>query len=190
MTVTLVRSYDPAWPAHFRQIERYLAAGLGELDCVIEHVGSTAVPGMVAKPIIDVDVVIQPGAFATVKGRLERLGYEHQGDLGIPEREAFYLAAERTRAALPEHHLFICVWGVVELRRHLAFRDFLRENPMWRARLSRLKLELCVVYRNDRRAYIEGKSAMVQQITELAMAVTPRVLTTVSSCCEMRKEGP
>lgn len=169
MSVTLVQPYDPAWPSQFEQMKAFLEAGLLDVDCVIEHVGSTAIPGMVAKPIIDIDVVIAPGAFPAVKARLEALGYVHQGDLGIPEREAFDLVNPDARSRLPDHHLYVCEDGAHELRRHLAFRNFMRRHPEWRERLSRLKQELCIAHENDRQAYMDGKADMVKEITNLAM---------------------
>ena len=122
-----------------------------------------------AKPIIDIDIVIGPGTLAKIKGQLEVLGYVHQGDLGIPEREAFDLVDAKAKGLLPEHHLYVCEEGVWELRKHLAFRNFLRKHPEWRERLSRLKQELCVKHDNDRQAYISGKADMVDEITKLAM---------------------
>ena len=174
MTVTLVQPYDPAWPSHFGQIKAFLAASLRGVDCTIEHVGSTSIAGMTAKPIIDIDIVIATGAFAEVKGRLEAHGHVHQGDLSIPQREAFDLVDLQAKTSLPEHHLYVCEEGVHELRKHLAFRDFMRQHPEWRARLSRLKRQLCIEHDNDRQAYIDGKAAMVEEITNLAMGRSQR----------------
>lgn len=169
MTVTLVQPYDPAWPSHFQKVKAFLEPGVAGVNCVIEHVGSTAIPGMMAKPIIDIDIVIASEAFPKVKGRLEVLGYVHRGDLGIPKREAFDLVGVEAKARLPEHHLYVCEDGAYELRKHLAFRDFMRQHPEWRERLNLLKRELCVKHNNDRQAYIDGKANMVQEITTLAM---------------------
>ncbi len=169
MTVTLVQPYNPAWPLHFQQIKTFLESGVVDVDCTIEHVGSTAIPGMMAKPIIDLDIVIAQGTFAKVKERLEALGYVHQGDLGLPKREAFDLVDAEAKARLPEHHLYVCEQGVHELRKHLAFRDFMRQHPEWRERLNRLKRELCVKHNNDLQAYMDGKEATVEEITKLAM---------------------
>ena len=169
MAITLVEPYDPSWPLRFEAIRGFLESGLVGVDCAIEHVGSTAVPGMVAKPIIDVDIVIGPGTFPGVKARLEALGYVHQGDLGLPGREGFDLVDADVRGRLATHHLYACEAGAYELRKHLAFRDFMRVHPEWRERLSRLKEALCVAHDNDRQAYIDGKSDMVAAITKLAM---------------------
>ena len=142
MTIALVQPYNADWPSWFEQIKSYLEPGLSGFACTIEHVGSTAVPGMVAKPIIDLDIVIPPSSFPEVKQALEVLGYVHQGDLGIPGREAFDLLNDRAGARLPEHHLYVCEEGVHQLRKHLAFRDFMRKHPEWRERLSQLKRDL------------------------------------------------
>ena len=170
MTVTLVQSYDPAWPSHFQRIKEFLAVGLVDINCAFEHVGSTAIQGMMAKPIIDIDIVIPPGTFSKVKAWLGTVGHVHQGDLGIPKREAFDLVSPEARSHLPEHHLYVCEDGVHELRKHLSFRDFMRQHPGWRERLNRLKQELCLKHNNDRQAYIDGKADMVKEITKLAMA--------------------
>ena len=169
MDVTLVQPYDAAWPGWFQQIKTFLESGLVEVACTIEHVGSTSVPGMVAKPTIDLDIVTPQAAFPAVKARLETLGYVHLGDLGLPGREAFDLVDAENRGRLPEHHLYVCEEGMYELRKHLAFRDFMRRHPEWCDRLNRLKQELCVNHNNDRQAYIDGKSEMVAEITSLAM---------------------
>ena len=169
MTITLVQPYDPAWPSQFLQVAAFVTSGLFGVNHRVEHVGSTAVPGMTAKPIVDLDVVIRAGAFPKAKAGLEALGYIHRGDLGIPQREAFDLVDVETKSQLPAHHLYVCEDGTYELCKHLAFRDFMRENPEWRERLNRLKVELCRKHSNDRQAYIDGKSAMVEEITGLAM---------------------
>lgn len=169
MKVTLVQPYDPAWPSQFQQIKAFLESGLLDVGCMIEHIGSTAIPGMVAKPIIDFDIVIPPGTFSKVKARLETMGYVHQGDLGIKKRDAFDLANMDAKSRLSEHHLYVCEDGVYELRKHLAFRDFMRRHPEWRERLNRLKQELCIKHNNSRQAYMDGKADMVEEITELAM---------------------
>ena len=169
MTVVLVQPYDPAWPLHFQQIKTFLESGVVDVDCTIEHVGSTAIPGMMAKPIIDIDIVIAQGTFAKVKERLEALGYVHQGDLGLPKREAFKLVDAEAKAPLPKHHLYVCEEGVHELRKHLTFREFMRHHPEWREKLNRIKRELCVKHNNDLQAYIDGKASIVEEITKLAM---------------------
>ena len=169
MTNNLVQPYDPGWPLAFLKIKAFLDPFMAGVATAIKHVGSTAVPGMTAKPVIDVIIVIASGTFEEIKRRLELKGYFHQGDLGIIGREAFDLADADTKAVLPLHYLYVCEEGAYELRKQLAFRDFLRERSDWRERLSRLKLNLCVKHDNNRQEYINGKAEMVAHITKLAL---------------------
>ena len=90
--------------------------------------------------------------------------------IGRRERqEADERALEEKKASLPAHHLYVCEDGAYELRKHFAFRDFMRQHPEWRERLNQLKKELCLKHNNNREAYIDGKAAMVEEITRLAM---------------------
>jgi len=169
MGVTLVTKYNPRWPDWFIKIRRVLEASLGESYLTIEHVGSTAVPDMIAKPIIDITIVINGSRFGEIKERLAQLGYVHEGDKGIPGREAFDLRDAELRSMLPAHHLYVCAEDSHELKRHLAFRDFLRANRSYAGELSRLKWSLAEEHENDRQAYMDGKAALVQEITEMAL---------------------
>jgi GrpB-like predicted nucleotidyltransferase (UPF0157 family) len=157
-------------PKWFAAIKARIEPKLAGIAHSFEHVGSTAVPEMTAKPVIDIDIVVERGDFAVVKERLAGLGYAYEGDKGLADREAFDLADAEARAALPEHHLYVCIAGAPELNKHLIFRDFMRGHPEWVRKLSEHKVELCRWHANDRAAYIDGKSEMVQQITELARA--------------------
>ena len=102
----VVVPYDPQWKRDFEQIKREITEAAGPLLAGVEHVGSTAVEGLSAKPIIDIDVVIRDWAvFDSVVCALGRIGYVHEGNLGIPEREAFcYEGKTHLRA----HHLYVC----------------------------------------------------------------------------------
>ncbi|MCY3880642.1 MAG: GrpB family protein [Chloroflexi bacterium] len=171
MTRTIeIVDYDPAWPETFAGISRVVAAALGELALSIEHVGSTAVPGLGAKPIIDLDVVIEsPRVLPLVVEALGTLGYSHEGDGGIPGREAFgregaTVPAEGSGRVWPAHHLYVCPSGSEELQRHLRFRDYLRSHPDSAARYEALKRDLAHRHADDIDAYVAGKSAFVERI--------------------------
>ena len=171
MTRTIeIVDYDPAWAEAFAGISRAVAAALGPLALRIEHVGSTAVPGLGAKPIIDLDVVIESTAvLPPVVEALETLGYTHEGDGGIAGREAFgreaaTVPADGSGRAWPAHHLYVCPGDSEELRRHLRFRDYLRGHPEAAARYDALKRDLARRHANDIDAYVEGKSAFVEGI--------------------------
>jgi GrpB-like predicted nucleotidyltransferase (UPF0157 family) len=159
--------YNPEWPAWFIQITEYLTPFLNH--CLrIEHVGSTSVPGMVAKPIIDIDVVVLDGSMASAIASIERAGYAHEGDKGVPGREAFKPNTDETRA-LPHHHLYACEESAEHLRVHLSFRDYLRTHPAEAERLSQVKRHLAFERGLTRSEYIEAKEATVTPIAQEAL---------------------
>jgi GrpB-like predicted nucleotidyltransferase (UPF0157 family) len=156
----VVADYDPGWPALFAQLRDRLAAALGPLAVRIEHVGSTAVPGLAAKPIIDLDVVVAtPGDLPAVMDRLRLLGYTHEGDLGVPGRDAF-----TAPPGSPPHHLYACPLGSPALARHLALRDLLRADPEAADAYADLKRTLATRFRHDRVAYTEGKTTFIDAL--------------------------
>ena len=158
----VVLPYDEGWKKDFLAIAEELREALGELALRIEHVGSTSVEGLSAKPIIDIDVVIGEGLLPAVIEALGRIGYEHEGDQGIPGREAFkYEGKEHLR----KHHLYVCAQDASELRRHTAFRDYLRSHPEAVREYSRIKEEGAALYPYDIDSYIEHKSPVIEKIS-------------------------
>jgi GrpB-like predicted nucleotidyltransferase (UPF0157 family) len=156
----LVVPYDPGWPATFALLRDRIAPVLGQLAVGIEHVGSTAVAGLAAKPIVDIDVVIRHADdIPEVATRLATLGYTHLGDLGIIGREAF-----RATPDLPRHHLYVCAAGAITLQAHLSLRDALRADAELAAEYAALKRGLAQRHRDDRDAYSEGKSAFIASV--------------------------
>ncbi|MBR3505017.1 MAG: GrpB family protein [Clostridia bacterium] len=157
----VVVPYDEKWKDDFIKIRSELQAALGDLALRIEHVGSTSVEGLSAKPIIDIDVVIDEADFDAAAAALARIGYEHQGDLGIAGREAFrYEGKEHLR----EHHLYVCPEDSPELKRHLAFRDYLRAHGDAVKEYSRIKEEGARLYPYDIDRYIKHKSPWIERI--------------------------
>jgi len=165
----IIADYAPEWPGVFDGLREVIGGAAGELALTIEHVGSTSVPGLAAKPIIDLDVVIRTAEQLLLMVEcLARLGYVHQGDLGIPGREAFTRDGEDvprdgSGRRWMEHHLYVCVEGGRELRRHLAFRDLLRADAGTAAAYAELKRRLGVQFRHDREAYCEAKSEFIER---------------------------
>ena len=156
----VIVAYDRRWPARFAALRDRLAGALGPLAVGIEHVGSTAVPGLAAKPIIDLDVVIATREdLPAVIQRLRPLGYEHEGDLGVAGREAFTSPADG-----PPHHLYVCAVESPALARHLALRDLLRVDPEAAAAYGDLKRALAVRFRHDRAAYTDAKSVFIEAL--------------------------
>ncbi|MGB0564416.1 MAG: GrpB family protein [Spirulinaceae cyanobacterium] len=128
MPLKHISEYNPDWPRRFQQIADRLQPAL-PADCQIHHVGSTAIPRMPAKDIIDVDIQCPSGQLPQVIEALKQLGYSHVGDQGIPGREAFHPVEGTAAMVLPTHHLYACETDAVELQNHLAFRDYLLESP-------------------------------------------------------------
>jgi GrpB-like predicted nucleotidyltransferase (UPF0157 family) len=173
----VIMPYDPEWPMIFAGLRNVYAGALGRLALAIEHVGSTAVPGLAAKPIIDVNVVIpSPDDLSDVIRRLALLGYRHQGDLGVPGHEAFApdgaddVPRDGTGRRWPAHHLCICAADGHELRRDLRFRDWLRTHPVGMAEYGRLKAHLAQIYRDDLAGYTEAKTAFIDAALTAASA--------------------
>ena len=157
----VVRPYAREWEQGFLDIRNEIQDALGELALRIEHVGSTAVPGLSAKPIIDIDVVIKDDSvFGAVVSKLRAIGYMHEGDLGIAGREAF---AYEGKEHLQKHHLYVCPSDSAELKRHLAFRDYLRSHPDAVSEYSRIKEEGAKLYPDDMDRYIEHKSPFIEK---------------------------
>lgn len=172
--VVEIVQYSPEWATVFGDLKRVLEACLGKLGLAVEHVGSTAVPGLAAKPIIDLDIVIgSREQLPTVIASLSRLGYFYQGDKGVPGREAFGrggddVPRDGSGRRWPGHHLYVCAKDSAELGRHLAFRDFLRANPKVAAEYAMLKRRLAQEHADDRDAYSLGKSDFIARVLRLA----------------------
>ncbi len=160
----VIVKYDQQWVKTFRTLRDEIAPFLNGLIVGIEHVGSTAIRGVAAKPIIDMDVIVRSREdIPRVIEKLSTLGYRHLGDLGIAGREAF-----ESPKGKPSHHLYVCNFDSRELRRHLAFRDYLRNHPDDALRYSELKKSLAGRYGNERDAYTEAKKDFVEKILRSA----------------------
>jgi GrpB-like predicted nucleotidyltransferase (UPF0157 family) len=158
-----VAEYDPAWPAHFQRLARRAAEAIGAAALAVEHVGSTSVPGLAAKPVIDLAVLVRPEDVPHAIGRLAGIGYVHQGERGIPGREAF-----RSPAGEPKHHLYVCVPGSPGVRDHLLFRDYLRAHPDVAREYADLKRRLALRHHDDREAYQLAKGPFIDAVTRRA----------------------
>lgn len=165
MRKVIVTAYDERWPAAFEdaaaEICRVLEAGC--LD--VQHIGSTAVPGLAAKPVIDVLVeVVDIMAVDRFEAEFRKLGYQAKGENGLPGRRYFERGGnERT------HHVHCYEQGNPEIIRHLVFRDFLKANPQTAAAYGELKMELAKQYPLNIEQYIKGKQMMVEEIEKKAI---------------------
>lgn len=156
----VVEDYNPKWKIEFEKIKAELMMVLSDKIISIEHVGSTSVEGLAAKPIIDIDIVIDNN-FEEVKIALESIRYIHEGDLGIHGREAFkYYNKEH----LMKHHLYVCNKENEELYRHIKFRDYLKVHKVDRDKYSLVKKEMAKKYPEDIELYIDGKEQIILEI--------------------------
>jgi GrpB-like predicted nucleotidyltransferase (UPF0157 family) len=150
---------DPGWPRAFERLAAELRAALGKLSVAVEHVGSTAVPGLVAKPILDLAIGLAPAADPdSVISALEPLGYEFRGDKGDTGGLLFVL---EDRPAHRLAHLHVVPYGGGKWCQYLAFRDRLRIDPDARAAYAEVKRSLGDQFAGDRQAYNAGKAAFV-----------------------------
>ena len=160
-----VREYDSDWSRQFQVYASTLNRALGKLAMSIEHVGSTSIVGLAAKPIIDIDIVISSRLLLKqVIEKLASIGYSHQGNLNILGREAF------THSEDNQHHLYVCSIDTPNLHNHLIFRDYLRTHSNVVREYSKLKLQLAIQYRDDREGYTRSKTKFIQSILAKARA--------------------
>ena len=161
----LVVPYNETWKSAFEKIKNEIETAIGDLIVGVEHVGSTSVKGLSAKPCIDIDVVIKDySVFGEIVKGLESIGYIHEGDLGIEGREAFRYS---DKPHLFSHHLYVCQKSSEELYRHLVFRDFLKGHPEAAKEYGRVKEEAARLYPDDIEKYIEYKSPCIEALYRL-----------------------
>ncbi|SDG49611.1 GrpB domain, predicted nucleotidyltransferase, UPF0157 family [Fontibacillus panacisegetis] len=166
----IIDDYNYNWPSMFDELALILKKHLGNLIVDIEHIGSTSVPGLAAKSIIDLDIVISSmSLLPELINKLSELGYYHEGNLGVENREAFGRKDERVpynqdNQPKPEHHLYVCNQESEALIKHTFFRDILRQHSYLVEEYAELKKKLATIYKDNRQAYTEGKTAFVNKI--------------------------
>ncbi|MBN1109866.1 MAG: GrpB family protein [Methanomassiliicoccales archaeon] len=149
--------YQPEWPSMFQEERVRLAHVLGRMSEGIEHIGSTAVPGLLAKPIIDIMVLVEEFDLDQLRSALLPLDYEH---LPIDESGRLFF-----RKGLPRtYHLHVVIKDSWEHHHHIAFRDWLREHPDDAREYGEMKRTLARRFRQDRDAYCEAKSIFVERL--------------------------
>lgn len=163
--VVRVVSYDREWPELYLEESARIhaaVAGMGLTPLVLEHIGSTSIPGLAAKPILD----MLAGAMSTPMPRyiapLVTAGYVHRGEQGIPGREFFRRGEPRA------YHVHMTAIGSAFWHDHLRFRDYLRRHPDARDEYARLKQTLAERFPRDREAYIDAKGPFVREVLRLA----------------------
>lgn len=170
-----VVDYQPQWAELFEEMRQVLRPALGECCQRIEHVGSTAIPGLCAKPIIDLVIVLPTLAeLETATAMLVNLGYKAEGEKGVPGRYSFRQRDSAApycahRLSWPWHHPYVSAADGRELARLIRFRDILRADPALVREYCELKRGLAERYRQDRMAYTDGKTEFVESVLRLEM---------------------
>jgi GrpB-like predicted nucleotidyltransferase (UPF0157 family) len=166
-----VVEYSPEWPELFAAESERLAGALGSNLVEAHHIGSTSVPQLAAKPVIDILAVVRSlDELDAQNEAMIRLGYGPKGEFGIPGRRFFSKGPDDART----HHVHAFEPGHEEVAAHLRFRDYLRAHPKEARRYAELKKALAARHRNDIEAYIEGKAPFIHEI--LAKAATLCIL--------------
>ena len=164
----VVSDYDPAWPDWFATVHGHLWPAVEGVALRIDHVGSTAVPGLAAKPIIDMDIVVaSEDDVPPVIERLATIGYRWRGDLGVPGREALKATGDH---GLPPHHLYVVVENNKAHLDHWLLRDLLRTDAESRARYAALKKRNAARADGDMDLYVAAKAAFVAELLTRARA--------------------
>jgi GrpB-like predicted nucleotidyltransferase (UPF0157 family) len=169
-----VVDWSPQWAGQFDEVAAVLRDALADLASArVEHVGSTSVPGLAAKPVLDVDVVVAPRDVPAAIAALESVGYEHRGDLGVTGREAFFAPGP------PPRNVYVCADGSANVRNHLAVRDVLRSRDDLRDAYADVKRALAADPGMDIDTYVAGKSAVLQQVLEASGAFSDAELDAI-----------
>jgi GrpB-like predicted nucleotidyltransferase (UPF0157 family) len=166
MRTVAVVPHDPQWQAAFEMESKSIAAALGYTVVAIHHIGSTAIPSIYAKPIIDVLVEVNDlGQVDAQLAAMVLLGYEAMGEYGIPGRRFF---RKNTPAGVRTHHIHTFTIGSAQVERHLAFRDYLRAHSETAQQYSQLKRELAKKHPQNIDRYMDGKDEFIKAVDQKA----------------------
>jgi GrpB-like predicted nucleotidyltransferase (UPF0157 family) len=160
----LIEKYTSKWIEYYASIKREMENGLHGLNYTMEHIGSTSVPNLDSKPIIDIDIIYyHQGDFEKIKAGLLTMGYYHNGNQGIEDRDVFKRNAGWTNEILDniKHHLYVCPAESKALERHILSRNFLRNNDWARLKYQQMKYELAEKANQDKKIYAELKELNV-----------------------------
>lgn len=174
MNKIVVEEYNPQWAIEFEKLKEVYLKHLKHLDVDVQHVGSTSVPGLAAKPIIDMDIITDKEEnVEIIINTLSNLGYIHLGEMGIKGRQAF----KRASSEVPyddnvslwcQHHLYVCVRGCASLENHLKLREYLKKNPEAALEYGNLKKRLSKKHEYDIDTYVEEKTPFITRILSLS----------------------
>jgi GrpB-like predicted nucleotidyltransferase (UPF0157 family) len=181
-SLLILEPHRESWKHGFESEAARIMAALGPTLQILHHIGSTSIPGIHAKPIIDILAEVESlECLDASRHAWEQLGYEVMGEFGIPGRRYF----RKSIAGIRTHHVHAFSIGSPDLARHLAFRDFLRCHPPIAQEYSALKLSLANSCHGDIDAYMDGKDAFVKETERMALdwfAENERILPKAKDC--------
>ncbi len=161
----IVVEYDPNWKNDFEKAKSFYEGLLYELDIRVEHVGSTSVEGLWAKPILDIDIIVSNDDDSKrAIELLTQVGYRHLGDMGLEGREAFDYDKESDHIQWMRHNLYVIMDGCENLVNHLILRDTLRANNALMEAYGSLKRDLAQKHPHDIDSYLDGKTDFILSI--------------------------
>ncbi len=166
MRQVIVTPYQSSWPEAFQEEKEQLKTIFGDRLLAVHHIGSTSVPGLSAKPILDIlPVVDSLDGIEAFDAAMEQIGYEAKGEFGMSGRR-YYRKGGDNRT----HHIHLYADGNPEIIRHVVFRDYLRQHPEEVEAYSTIKERLAHQYPEDISAYIAGKDSFVKTMEQRALA--------------------
>jgi GrpB-like predicted nucleotidyltransferase (UPF0157 family) len=167
MIIDLIEPYNSAWKNEFEKLSNALEAALLDFDIDIQHVSSTSIPELCAKPVLDIDIILADKILLNdVAARLEKMGYINRGEQGITGRFAFrqssvYTPVTSMQQIWQDHHLYVCFADSLALKNHLLFRDALLEDKIWVNRYAALKMQLVNQKDMTREEYTKQKTEFI-----------------------------
>lgn len=165
----LIEKYTSDWVKDFADLKRKIERGLSGLEYRIEHIGSTSVPNLDSKSIIDIDIIYENESdFKKIKSELIKLGYYHNGNQGIEKREVFKRDGNSSDGILDSisHHLYVCPIDSEPLERHILMRNFLRKNEWARIQYQDMKYELAEKANQNKKLYAKLKELNVNEFID------------------------
>lgn len=167
MKKIVVEKYNKKWKSEFEKAKIFYENLLVDLDIIVEHVGSTSVEGLMAKPILDIDIIVKNNEVSQqVIKLLEGVDYHHIGNLGLEGREAFGYDDDNKYINWMSHHLYVCLEDSENLKNHLLLRSHLRNNKESVKEYGELKLELSKKFTYDIDSYIDAKTDLIISFLE------------------------
>jgi GrpB-like predicted nucleotidyltransferase (UPF0157 family) len=163
----LIQQYEKKWIEDFNKIKKTISEALLNLKISIEHIGSTSIPELAAKPIIDIDVIFDETLeFGEIKRRLDKIGYYHNGNQGVLNREVFKRYKMSTQHEVLDfiaHHLYVCPVDSEELQRHILFRNYLIASQEARVQYKNLKYQLAEEAGQNQKKYAALKEVRARE---------------------------